>query len=70
METVLIEIHNSKAYKLLADLEELKIITIVKNKEHLEQKLSDKYLGSISATTAEEMQAYISQSRDEWNRNI
>ncbi len=71
METVLIQIHNSKAHKLLADLEDLNIITILEKKEEKpEQKLSEKYLGSISSELADELQKYVSQSRNEWDRNI
>ena len=66
METVLIEIHNSKAHKLLADLENLNITEVVNQKEQPKHKLSEKYLGSISPSTADELQDYLSQSRNEY----
>ena len=71
METVVIEICNSKAYKLLDDLEKLEIIKVISKKIQSKQKLSEKYLGNISSETADELQNYISQSRNEWkNQNI
>ena len=63
METVLIQINNSKAHQLLADLEELNIITVLEKKEEHGQKLSEKYLGSLSSEVADELQRYLSQSR-------
>ena len=63
METVLIEIYNSKAHKLLADLEELNIITVLKKQEEPTKKMPEKYLGSISSEVANELQEYVRQSR-------
>ena len=70
MEIVLIQINDSKAHKLLADLEDLSMITVLEKKEEPNQKLSEKYLGSISSGVADELQKYVSQSRNEWNSNI
>jgi len=71
METVLIQISNSKAYKLLEDLEDLHIITGLKKNIQPLQNLSEKYAGKLTSEVAEELQNYVSQSRNEWsNRNI
>ncbi len=67
METVLIQINNSKAYRLLEDLEDLHIIKVLKKSIQPEQKLSEKYGGKLPADVADELQNYITQSRNEWN---
>ena len=71
METVLIQINNNKAYKLLEDLEDLNIIKILKKNIQPKQKLSEKYAGKLPSDVADELQNYVNQSRNEWtNRNI
>jgi hypothetical protein len=69
METVLIQINNDKAYKLLEDLEDLQIIKVLKKSIHPQQKLSEKYGGKLPADVAEELQNYVTQSRNEWNNS-
>ena len=70
METVLIKITNSKAYKLLEDLEDLHIIKLLKTNSQPKQKLSEKYAGKLPSDVANEFQKYVTQSREEWeNRN-
>jgi arginine repressor len=66
METVLIQINNEKAYKLLEDLEALDIIKVLKSSENANYKLSDKYQGKLSSVVAEELQEYVTKSRIEW----
>jgi hypothetical protein len=66
METVLVQINNQKAYKLLEDLENLQLIKVLK-KERSGEKLSEKYAGKIPSEVAEAMQEYIVHSRKEWN---
>jgi hypothetical protein len=71
METVLIQINNNKAYKLLEDLEDLHIIKVLKKSIDPQQKLSEKYAGTLPSEIADELQNYVNQSRKEWNnRNI
>jgi hypothetical protein len=71
METVLIQINNAKAYKLLEDLEDLQIIKVLKKNIEPQQKLSEKYAGKLPSDVADELQNYVAQSRNEWNnRNI
>jgi len=67
METVLIQINNNKAYKLLDDLEELQIIKVLKKSIQPQQKLSEKYAGKLPSVIADELQNYVTQCRDEWN---
>jgi len=71
METVLIQINNNKAYKLLEDLEDLQIIKVLEKSIISPRKLSDKYAGKLPSEVADELQEYVTKSRDEWNsRNI
>jgi len=71
METILVQINNKKAYRLLEDLEDLHIIKVLKKSIQPQQKLSEKYAGKLPSDIADELQSYIAQSRDEWsNRNI
>lgn len=67
METVLIQINNNKAYKLLEDLEDLHIIKVLKKNIQPQQKLSEKYAGKLPSDIADELQDYVNQSRNEWN---
>jgi len=67
METVLIQINDNKAYRLLEDLENLKIIKVLKKSIQPVQKLSEKYAGKLPSDIADELQKYVSQSRNEWN---
>ena len=69
METVLVQINNSKAYKLLEDLEDLQIIKLIKKSVQPQQKLSEKYAGKLPAEIAHELQNQIAQSRNEWNNH-
>lgn len=68
METVLIQIKNRKAYKLLKDLEGLSIIKVLKRSVQSNQKLSEKYAGKLPSDIADELQNYTDQSRKEWDK--
>ena len=63
METDLLQINDSKAYKLLEDLEELKIVKVLERKVLPAQKLSEKYAGKLPSDIADELQNCISESR-------
>ena len=67
METIVIQITNSKALKLLQELEELHLIKLLTRNVDTSQKLSEKYAGKLSSATVEKLQQQIEQSRDEWN---
>ncbi len=68
METVLVQINNHNAYKLLEDLEALNIIKVLK-KSKPKQKLSEKYAGKLPVALADELQNYVTQSRQEWDEH-
>jgi len=70
METVLLQINNNKAYKILEDLEDLDIIKVLKKSTVPKQKLSEKYAGKLPSNIADELQDYITKSRSEWNNRI
>ena len=67
METVLVQITNNKAYKLLEDLEDLDIIKVINKSINPPQKLSEKYAGKLPSDVADELQNQVSYSRKEWN---
>jgi hypothetical protein len=66
METVLVQINNKKAYKLLEELEDLKVITVLKKSKEPAQKLSEKYAGKLPSNIADDLQKHVTQSREEW----
>jgi hypothetical protein len=71
METVLVQINNSKAYRLLEDLEDLNIIKVLKKSIQSKEKLSEKYAGKLPSDLANELNDFVTQSRNEWkNSNI
>jgi len=69
MGTVLIQINNQKAYRLLEDLEALHILKVLKKSIQPKQKFSEKYGGQLPSAIAEELQNYVNQSRNEWNNS-
>lgn len=68
METVLIQINSNKAYKLLEDLEDLHMIKVLKKSIQPQQKLSEKYAGKLPSDIANEIQNFVNESLNEWNR--
>ena len=69
MQTVIIQLTNQKALRLLEELEELHIIKVLKKNINPEEKLSDKYAGKISSELTEKLQKHISESRSQWDSN-
>lgn len=70
METLIIQVTNYRALQLLQNLEELRLIRVLKRNVHSTAKLSEKYAGKLSSDTADQLQQYIAESREEWERNI
>jgi hypothetical protein len=69
MNTVLIQINNNKAYKLLEDLEDLHLIKLLgKTDAKVQKKLSEKYAGMLPSNVAEELQKYVTESRKQWSK--
>jgi hypothetical protein len=69
-DTILIQITNSKALKLILDLEELSLIRVLERNVQPAKKLSEKYAGKLSPVVGEQLQQHIEQSRNEWERDI
>jgi hypothetical protein len=72
METILLQINNDKAYKLIEDLEALHIVKVLKKSVQPKQKLSERFAGSLGLSDAEynNFQDQITQGRNEWQRDI
>jgi hypothetical protein len=72
METVLLQINNNKAYKLIEDLEALNIVKILKKSTQPEGKLSERFAGALNLSEEEynNFQKSISDSRNQWDRDI
>lgn len=70
METILLQINDDKAYRLIEDLESLNIIKILKRTKT--KGLSQKFAGSLNLSAAEyqNFQNQITQNRTEWERDI
>ena len=68
MQTILVEIDNPNAFALLKDLEELKIIKIIKeNFIENKIKLSEKYKNVFSIEDAKSFDNHTNTSRKEWD---
>lgn len=66
--TMLIQVTNQKAVGLLHELEELRLIKVLKkNVAPVKTKLSDKYKGIISKEQGQNLNEHIKQMRSEWN---
>lgn len=67
MDTLLIQVTNQKAIGLIHELEELHLIKVLKNNFQTGSKLSEKYAGKLPPNIADELQNYVTKSREEWN---
>ena len=66
--TLLIQVTNKKARRLLHDLEELQLIKVLKEESlPAKTKLSAKYKGIISKEQARDLKEHIKQMRSEWS---
>ena len=66
--TMLIQVTNQKAVGLLHELEELRLIKVLKeNFAPVKTKLSDKYKGIMSKDQGKNLNKHIKQMRSEWN---
>ena len=73
MDTMLIQLTNHKADKLLHELEELNIIKVLQKNIAKNVKLSQNFAGKLNLSDDEytKFQKYIEDSRNEWdNKNI
>ncbi len=66
--TMLIQLTNQKAAGLLHELEELRLIKVLKeNISPAQPRLSDKYKGIISKEEGQKLTEHIKKMRSEWN---
>ena len=72
MNTVLLQINNDKAYKLIEDLEALNIVKVLQKSGQPKRKLSEKFAGALHLSDEEyqSLQNSLTQSRKEWERDI
>lgn len=70
METILLQINNEKAYKLIEGMEELDIVKVLKKSKQREEKLSSRFAGALHLSGEEynNFQDAITQGRNEWER--
>jgi len=67
---MLIELTNQKAAALLHELEELRLIKVLKENIAVDPpktKLSEKYKGILSKKEGQQLNEHIRQMRREWN---
>ena len=71
METMLIELTHEKASSLLHDLEEMKIIRVLKTETDVRStppvKLSQKYRGILTAAEGKQLKMHSEKMRAEWS---
>jgi len=71
MKQITVEINDSKALKILKNLEELNLIKLLKDKtKSPSKKLSTRLAGSITRTQALKQDAELKKMRSEWERGI
>lgn len=72
METILLQINNNKAYKLIEDLEALNIVKVLKKDVGSKEKLSARFAGALKLSDQEYkiFQDSLTQSRNEWERDV
>lgn len=76
METYVIELMDSHAYRLLQDLEALKIIKVLKKTGRKEQKAAKsntaRFRGALTMTDEQyqSIQQHVKDIRNEWRENI
>ena len=67
---ITIDVISKNAMTLLNSMEQMQLIRM--HRKVASQKLSEKFAGKLKLSDAEynELQAYLKNSRDEWERNI
>lgn len=76
MDTYLIELTNSSAFRLLQDLEELKIIKVLKKetgkKQEAHKGSASRFRGSLKLSNEQykDFQKHAKDIRNEWQENI
>ena len=74
MDTLLIQLTNHKAYKLLQDLEDLHLIRVLEKgaQSTKSQSLSEKFAGKLNLTDEQynNFQKHVKDMRNEWEKDI
>jgi hypothetical protein len=69
-DTMLIQLTNKKAARLLHDMEDLELIKVLQENIVMKEtkgKLSEKYNNVFSKEEGENLKTHIQQMRQEWN---
>lgn len=68
METVLIQILDAKAHKLIEDMESQNMVRVLEKRSHAKIKLSEKFAGTLHLSDNEykSFQDSIIRGRNEW----
>lgn len=72
METVLLQINDQNAYKLIEDLEALHLVKVLEKHVPSKTKLSARFAGSLKLTDEQydNFQKSVTELRNEWNKDI
>ena len=68
--TILIELTEQKAIGILHELEELRLIRVLRKNVPAKGRLSEKYRGIISSEKGQQLNEHIKQMRNEWNSTL
>lgn len=64
MDTLLIQITNDKALQLLKDLEDLRLIKVLKREAGSDVSLSEKYAGKLPSNVVDDLQQKLNKIRE------
>lgn len=67
LSTMVIEVTNEKAMRLITDLEELNLIRVIKQENSNGTRLSEKYRGVFSKEDADSFLQHSNEMRKEWD---
>jgi ACT domain-containing protein len=72
MDTLTIELKDRQTFRLLKNLEDMNLLSIVHSRKKVKSKtkISEQLAGSITPAQAEIMYQELEQMRGEWDRNI
>jgi ACT domain-containing protein len=72
MDTLTIELKDRKTFRLLKNLEEMNLLTIIHNGQKMtsKTKISERLAGSVTPAQAKIMYRELEQMRGEWDRTI
>lgn len=69
-QTIVIRVTNQKVLRLLKELEDLKLLEVIKKEKRTsKKKLSDKYKGVFTEEDANDFDKHVQTMRDEWKNS-